>query len=246
MAAVPATDEWLSGPEADTLAGLRYAKRRSDWRLGRWTAKRAVAAYRQLRGGSCVLMDLEIRAADSGEPQLFNQGRLVPLALSISHSTGLAACVLAPDTIGLGCDLERIEARCEGFVDTYFTPAEQHLIAHAPANDRPLITTLVWSAKESALKALHTGLRLDTHAVQVELGSSGGVWRPLRVLHTEGAQWIHGWWRCFGPSLFTVAALAELRVPVGLREGVSPTTMPCRRGAVVGSRMALTGPLAPD
>jgi 4'-phosphopantetheinyl transferase len=46
QADVPAGDEWLCAREAACLARLRFAKRRADWRLGRWTAKRALAAYR--------------------------------------------------------------------------------------------------------------------------------------------------------------------------------------------------------
>ena len=45
---VSTCDDWLSGDEAIVLRGLRFAKRRSDWRLGRWTAKCAVAAYLKL------------------------------------------------------------------------------------------------------------------------------------------------------------------------------------------------------
>ncbi|MFN8642278.1 MAG: hypothetical protein U0802_11705 [Candidatus Binatia bacterium] len=41
---VPADDAWLAPVERVRLAQLRVAKRRADWRLGRWTAKRAVAA----------------------------------------------------------------------------------------------------------------------------------------------------------------------------------------------------------
>ena len=42
---VPPGDAWLSARERAVLAGLRLAKRRDDWRLGRWTAKTAVAAW---------------------------------------------------------------------------------------------------------------------------------------------------------------------------------------------------------
>ena len=38
-------DAWLSTRERAVLAGLRLAKRRDDWRLGRWTSKAAVAAW---------------------------------------------------------------------------------------------------------------------------------------------------------------------------------------------------------
>ena len=35
---------WLSAAEIDQMTGLRFPKRRREWRLGRWTAKHAVAA----------------------------------------------------------------------------------------------------------------------------------------------------------------------------------------------------------
>ena len=36
---LPPHDDWLSVDEALQLDRLRFAKRRADWRLGRWTAK---------------------------------------------------------------------------------------------------------------------------------------------------------------------------------------------------------------
>jgi 4'-phosphopantetheinyl transferase len=41
---LPAENQWLSAREMLRLARMRFAKRRTDWRLGRWTAKRALAA----------------------------------------------------------------------------------------------------------------------------------------------------------------------------------------------------------
>lgn len=42
---VPDGDGWLSGPERRDQAGLRVPKRRAEWRLGRWAAKRALMAW---------------------------------------------------------------------------------------------------------------------------------------------------------------------------------------------------------
>ncbi len=50
----------------------------------------------------------------------------------------------------------------DAFVADYFAPEEQTLIAHSSPADRELMLALLWSAKESALKALREGLRLDT------------------------------------------------------------------------------------
>lgn len=45
---VPPMDDWLSAGETVSLNGFRFAKRRADWRLGRWTAKHAVASFLNL------------------------------------------------------------------------------------------------------------------------------------------------------------------------------------------------------
>ena len=40
-----AEDDWLSSAERTRLKSMRISKRQNDWRLGRWTAKRALAIY---------------------------------------------------------------------------------------------------------------------------------------------------------------------------------------------------------
>ncbi len=72
---VPAENQWLSAGEILFLGRLRFARRRNDWRLGRWTAKRALAACLNLPGDPLALANIEIRAATSGAPEafLFNQ-----------------------------------------------------------------------------------------------------------------------------------------------------------------------------
>ena len=42
MADAPVDDAWLSPRKAAWVARMRFPKRRSEFRLGRWTAKRAL------------------------------------------------------------------------------------------------------------------------------------------------------------------------------------------------------------
>ena len=71
-AEVPPGDAWLSPRERAVLAGLRLAKRRDDWRLGRWTAKAAVAV--RLDVGP---QRVEVLAAADGAPDAWlNKGFL--------------------------------------------------------------------------------------------------------------------------------------------------------------------------
>ena len=45
MEDAPADDAWLSPVEAGYVSRLRFPKRRTEFRLGRWTAKQALALY---------------------------------------------------------------------------------------------------------------------------------------------------------------------------------------------------------
>ena len=99
---VPARNDWLSENEAARLGSLRFAKRRRDWRLGRWTAKLAMAAYRNLPGDSQTLRDVEIRPALSGAPEVVFAGQPAPVTISLSHCDGIAVCAVAPSSVTLG------------------------------------------------------------------------------------------------------------------------------------------------
>ncbi len=221
----PLGDGWLTACEQVTLARLRVAKRRSDWLLGRWTAKRALAAYL-----GCVsrLARLEIRAAEDGAPEAFLDGQAVPLALSVSHAGGSGLCAVAAASVALGCDLERIEPRSGAFVTDYFTHEEQSSIAAAPASDRARLVTLLWSAKESALKALREGLRLDTRSVAVTLAAECAChgWYPLSVQHTDSGRTFRGWWRCKDGYAMTIVADPGARPPISLHPHAAHSPLP--------------------
>ena len=69
------------------------------------------------------------------------------------------------------------------------------------------MTTLLWSAKESALKALREGLRRDTRSVRVRLldgGFDGTGWSALRVECAATSRLFSGHWRRIGSEVFTV------------------------------------------
>ena len=194
---VPVENDWLSANEAVCLNGMRFAKRRADWRLGRWTAKCAVASFLNLPADAQGLAQIEIRPASSGAPEVFIANEPAAVAVSISHSSGTAVCAVAMSGVELGCDQEVIEARSEAFVSDYFTESEQALVARVCAAERSRLVTLLWSAKESALKALREGLRLDTRSVTVSpINGAFNLdgWSPLQVRCADGRTF-QGWWQ---------------------------------------------------
>ena len=225
-AAVPAADDWLSESELSRLGSLRFPKRRADWRLGRWTSKHAVAAALELPNDNRALTKIVISAAATGEPEVTIADRAHAVTISISHRDGLAACTVALGKVELGCDLELIEPKSDAFIADYFTAEEQDLVSQIGAPAQPLLASLVWSAKESALKALHVGLRADTRSVVVDPTELHGAevpcidWRPLRILCPGEAEF-RGWWRYAGNVVRTVVAAPSPQRPIELPQPAS-------------------------
>jgi 4'-phosphopantetheinyl transferase len=212
---VPDDDDWLTLAERVHLDTLRIPKRRDEWRLGRWTAKGALALYADR--SDLVPSRIAILADDSGVPAALIDGVRAPMTLSISHAGGRALCTVAPADIALGCDLEQIEPRSEIFVRDYFTPAECALVDRATGAQQARLVTLIWSAKEAALKALREGLRLDTRVVEIDVpcAAPGREWRPFVATYAEGGRRFDGWWHC-GDMVATIATAPALDTPRAL------------------------------
>jgi 4'-phosphopantetheinyl transferase len=207
---VPVSDGWLAISESARLATLRFPKRRDDWRLGRWTAKQAVASFLGLPSAHQSLRKIEIRPAPCGAPEVFLEDRPAAASISLSHRSGIALCAIAPSNTMLGCDLELIERRSSGFLHDFFTEEEQEQVAYAPAAQRDLLITMLWCSKESVLKALRAGLRHPTNSVLVRPLPKGHLaWDAFRA-QTSTGQLFDGWWReCHG-FLRSIAVPAEL------------------------------------
>ena len=75
---VPAENDWLSAEEAACLNAMRFPKRRTDWRLGRWAAKCALSAYLNVPAHPQVFRKIEIRPAASGAPEALSSGWSLP------------------------------------------------------------------------------------------------------------------------------------------------------------------------
>jgi 4'-phosphopantetheinyl transferase len=219
---VPEGNDWLGARELLRQKAIPFLKRRSEWRLGRWTAKCALAAYQKLPLNPDLLAEIEICAEPSGAPQVFAWGVPAPVSISISHRSGLAVCALADGRVSLGCDLELIEPHSEAFIGDYFTCDEQDLIAHARPEDHAWVVALLWSAKESALKALQEGLRLDTRSVivRVEGAREVNLWMPLQVDSIDGHSF-PGWWREVSGTIQTLVADPPPSRPIHLHNSIA-------------------------
>ena len=203
-------ESWLGPWESQRASSLSFPPKRREFVLGRWACKRALAVALGVAPGP----RLEVRAQPSGAPVPLLDGAPAPLRLSLSHRAGAALCALGPADAALGADLELIEPRSDGFVETFFTRSETHFASQDP----PLLRNLIWSAKESALKALGEGLRRDTREVEIEpsLHASADGWRGL--LARVAGRALPGFWRREGDLVVTIVAEGATSAPQRLSD----------------------------
>lgn len=268
----------LSAPEVARLHSFRVEKRRREWLLGRWTAKRLLQTYFEEHTGQRPPLDALIVGRDPGgvpivvadpertpaallpaeQPVLVpliaeagrRPGELVPaalgvrlpLSLSISHSGDTAFCALHPLNDGgvrksapslslaqLGADIEAVEPRSALFLQQFFSTVEVDLVEQAASEQRNVLATAIWSAKEAVLKALRLGLTVDTRRVvclptrpSYPGSPEAQAWLAVEIkcdptllqLYAERARQdpaealtLAGWWRTANGYVLTLASL---------------------------------------
>jgi 4'-phosphopantetheinyl transferase len=194
---------FLSPAERETLATLRFPKRRREWLLGRWTAKQLLRRARP-EYAALSLDAITVGNDSDGAPYLSvdGEGRL-SLSLSISHRGDRSFCALlspppsreaaskALTRAVVGADLERAEPRDPAFVIVFFTAAEAERVWRCPQERRDTLVTVLWSAKEAVLKVLRLGLTVDTR--RVEILHVAGLEPPSDV--APSPPWPRGWSR---------------------------------------------------
>jgi 4'-phosphopantetheinyl transferase len=192
---------------------MRFPKRRREWLLGRWTAKYlAVQVVPMMQ--SLEPYEFSILNHPQGAPFFASsEGTLIPAALSISHRDDKALCATSTlPNLFLGVDLERIEPRSSGFVTDYFTENEQNFVRSLPSYCQDAWVTAAWSLKESVLKALGLGLRVDTRQVEIrqfmradDFDPSPREWEEVEALTQElGDLVFRGYWRRRGGYVLTL------------------------------------------
>jgi len=217
---LPTGTTWLTPAEAQRAAGMRFTKRRTEYLVRRLAAKSAVAAAVGIGTSPDDLGRIAVLNRITGAPYVLVDDVPLGLDVSLTDRAGWGVCLVGADLGAVGCDVEIAEPRSAGFVSDFLTGHEQALVRAAP--DEPaghLLANLVWSAKESALKVLRTGLRRDTRTVEVHLDPTAqptaDAWAPLEV-RTADAGVLPGWWHRDGPWLLTVAYAAPGPAPVPL------------------------------
>ncbi len=206
----PSSFTWLSEEEKQRAQQLRFPKRCIEWLRGRWMAKQ-ILLRSDPRFADCVPSRITIANQADGAPQVWLEGKPVDGSLSISHRQDRVAAAWAPSRrVAVGVDIEWIEPRDPAFLEDFFSEVEKSTALAAAPQHQPLQITLLWSAKEAALKALGLGLRVDSRSVEIvsSLCEPAEAWQDLRYSSALlKNQALLGRWINSGSYIFSQAVL---------------------------------------
>ena len=210
---VPPGDDWLSRASARCSPACGCPSGAPDWRLGRWTAKAAVAAWLGV-GAERV----EILAAADGAPEAWLDGAPAPVSLSLSHRAG-GRWPRSRTRRRRSAATSSWSSRAAGRSYANGSPRASRPRSSRSTARRDVAANLIWTAKEAAAKVRREGLRLDVRRADVDLGAPGSGWRPLTVHWGEG-QATAGWWCAAGGWVMTIAGSPAPALPSRLAAGV--------------------------
>lgn len=202
---LPPNLDWLHPEESAFLEGLKFEKRRHDWLLGRWTAKRCIAAFLENEGIPFNPNTLAILRGPNGAPEMTFEDPVPACSLSISHRGGHAIAVVTPGKVAIGCDIELIEPRSPAFLSDYFLEKELETLSKVPGGQKDLYANLIWCVKESVMKATGEGMRLHPRKILVEIPEPVSLegWNPAYAQVDSRAASFKGEWGREGDSVFS-------------------------------------------
>lgn len=151
---------YLHDQEREYYHSLKFEKRIRSYLLGRFVAKRAVAALT----GEANLREIFI------QPGIFTQpvvSGISNIQVSITHCDDFGAALAFPEVHPLGIDIERISPRERVALERQITQAEKNQISSCPFSYEAGLTML-WTAKEALSKVLKTGLMTPFEIFEID------------------------------------------------------------------------------
>jgi 4'-phosphopantetheinyl transferase len=146
--------------EQNYFKTLIYEKRIRSYLLGRFAAKKAVAALT----GDHNLRGILIQAGVFAQPVV--TCNKPGIQVSITHCDHFGAALAFPETHPMGIDIERINLTKRDVLEKQITEAEKNKINLLPV-PYDLGLTLLWTAKEALSKVLKTGLTIPGELLEI-------------------------------------------------------------------------------
>jgi 4'-phosphopantetheinyl transferase len=159
----------LSAAELEHIQTIRLPRRAQEWRSARLVVKHLLSVV--FGWPDALYAQIEIYNRGGGAPAVRFSESEWPAFISLSHRNGAVGAALSR-SVPLGFDLECVEPHSSAFCREYFTPAENAYLALLSNSEHAQMASAFWSGKEAVLKAIGTGLNLDTRRIELRPGGS--------------------------------------------------------------------------
>jgi len=153
---------------------------KNDFLAGRMALKNALNQYLS-KSKIHPLEKVVIKNSQSGQPYI--EGYEI-LHCSIGHSYGLGVGAVAPFRVGI--DVEKIRPHLNSLAN-YIAEPEELLLVENFFNNQTDKITLVWTVKESVMKALGIGFKISPK--QVKIVGQGNRFFEVEVLDSTPSYW---------------------------------------------------------
>lgn len=153
----------LSSNEQIELESQKYQKRRIEYKLGRYIAKKSVSHFYK----DTKLNQISIERGIFNQPVLYCPNNVKNIQVSISHTNNIAVSIAFPEEHPLGVDIEKVSDTTVEALKAKMLYKEMDLLQSVQMDKNPGLTML-WTVKESLSKVMKTGLTvpLSIYAVK--------------------------------------------------------------------------------
>lgn len=211
--------ELLTPDEAERHERIRPPESRREFLLGRALVRTTLSRYAEVAPG-----DWRFRTVGRGRPEIAAPEDAPPLRFNLSHSRGLAGCVVARE-LDVGLDVEHVERPLDldRFARRFYSPRERALLATVAGDARKQLFFAIWTLKEAYLKARGIGVALPLASLTFEPRGDGELDVDLGAESDDSADaWRFAVWKA--PAGFVVG--------LAMRRSSGAGPRPVTRGAV--------------
>jgi 4'-phosphopantetheinyl transferase len=160
-------------------------------------------------------------AGEHGKPRIAAPPVEPALWFNLSGTRGLVACAVSPATPTIGVDVEVVEPMADmlDVAAQFFSGAEVEALRALPAQDRAERFFMLWTLKESYVKARGLGIAaMPLPDVAFDLGTDDSIGLALAPrLGDEASAWQFACVRVSADHLLAVAARLAGAAPLRLR-----------------------------
>lgn len=152
-------EEYLSLPESEYIHHVRHPQVRQNWIVSRVLVKRLTeSVLAQNQSGEFVYSDYSVISKNENnkgcQPFVIDKSCVrLPYRYTISHVDGFVAAGIDCNN-PLGVDLCKVGAVAAVIERGFYTEREKRSLTDAAPEFRPVLSSLIWAAKEAAYKLL--------------------------------------------------------------------------------------------